>query len=117
MKIDRCRLPTSRFPTNKMVSGHSSGTAYCSVCLGLEAGYSRHPTDDMDDAPHAKADKTAQYDGQTKAPNSSDQPGDSSVEELVQTHLDTFLELAESDLPIAEDAEKAIALTDGGEEQ
>ena len=40
-----------------------------------------------------------------------------SVEELVQSHLDPFSELADSDLPIAEDAEKAIALTDGGEDQ
>lgn len=54
---------------------------------------------------HDKTDTAAQQDEQT------------SVEELIQSHLDTFSELADSDLPISEDAEKAIALTDGGEDQ
>ena len=54
---------------------------------------------------HDNTDTAAERDEQT------------SVEELIQSHLDTFSELADSDLPIAEDAEKAIALTDGGEDQ
>jgi len=54
---------------------------------------------------HNNTDPAAQRDEQT------------SVEELIQSHLDTFSELADSDLPISEDAEKAIALTDGGEDQ
>lgn len=54
---------------------------------------------------HDNTDTAAQQDEQT------------SVEELIQSHLDTFSELADSDLPISEDAEKAIALTDGGEDQ
>ena len=54
---------------------------------------------------HANTETAAQHNERT------------SVEELVQSHLDTFSELADSDLPIAEDAEKAIALTDGGEDQ
>lgn len=54
---------------------------------------------------HDNADPAAQHDEQT------------SVEELIESHFDTFSELADSDLPISEDAEKAIALTDGGEDQ
>lgn len=54
---------------------------------------------------HDKADPEAQRDEQTP------------VEELIESHFDTFSELADSDLPISEDAEKAIALTDGGEDQ
>jgi hypothetical protein len=54
---------------------------------------------------HDNADSTAQSDEQD------------SVEELIESHFDTFSELADSDLPISEDAEKAIALTDGGEDQ
>jgi hypothetical protein len=54
---------------------------------------------------HDNADPEAQRDEQT------------SVEELIKSHFDTFSELADSDLPISEDAEKAIALTDGGEDQ
>ena len=71
----------------------------------------------MKNESHASAGETEQYDGQTNSPNSSDQSREAPPEELVQTHLDTFLELAESDLPVAEDAERAIALTDGGEEK
>ena len=53
---------------------------------------------------HDNTETAAQHDEQT------------SIEELVQSHLDTFSELADSDLPIAEDAEKAIALTDRGDD-
>ncbi|WP_324663918.1 hypothetical protein [Haloarcula sediminis] len=51
-----------------------------------------------------------------ESPNVTDNGKQDTVEELVQTHLDTFVELAESDLPVAEDAERAIALTDGGKD-
>ncbi|GAA0530844.1 hypothetical protein ABNG02_02065 [Halorubrum ejinorense] len=54
---------------------------------------------------HDNADPAAQRDEQA------------SVEELIESHFDTFSELADSNLPISEDAEKAIALTDGGEDQ
>jgi len=54
---------------------------------------------------HDNTDTAAERDEQT------------SVEELIESHFDTFSELADSDLPISEDAEKAIALTDGGEDQ
>lgn len=53
----------------------------------------------------------------TKSPNPGGQQERRSAEELVESHLDTFLELSQSDLPIAEDAERAVALTDGGEEK
>lgn len=53
----------------------------------------------------------------TDSPNLTGCRSSNTADELVQANLDTFVELAESDLPIAEDAEKAIALTDGGEDQ
>lgn len=62
-------------------------------------------------------DNAAQRAEQTGSASSLERTDDTSLEELVQTHLDTFTELADSDLPIAEDAEKAIALTNGGEDQ
>lgn len=62
-------------------------------------------------------DNAAQRGEQTDSVGSLEQTDNTSLEELVQTHLDTFAELADSNLPIAEDAEKAIALTDGGEDQ
>jgi len=51
------------------------------------------------------------------SPNSTGHKRTNKADELVQENLSTFVELAESNLPIAEDAEKAIALTDGGEDQ
>lgn len=69
----------------------------------------------MNDDPDDSEDETAQ--NSATPGNSPDSRGSGSPEELVQTHLDMFIELAESDLPVAKDAEKAVALTDGGEEQ
>lgn len=68
----------------------------------------------MNDELNSNTDDTAQYEEKANSTNRSNRI---SAEELVQTHLDTFVELAESGLPIAEDAQKAIALTDGGEDQ
>ena len=70
----------------------------------MSTGIARQQTDTMTES-HDNTDSTAQSNEQD------------SVEELIESHLDTFSELANSDLPISEDAEKAIALTDGGEDQ
>jgi hypothetical protein len=71
-------------------------------------------TDDMKDETDASADDVEQSGKKEYSPNNRDTD---SVTELVQTHRDTFVKLAESDLPVSKDAEKAIALTDGGEDQ
>jgi hypothetical protein len=40
-----------------------------------------------------------------------------SPEEIVQSHLGTFKQLAESDLPISTDARRALDLVDEGREE
>lgn len=40
-----------------------------------------------------------------------------SVEDIVSVNRETFQTLASSDLPIAEDAQRALLMTDGGEDQ
>lgn len=56
----------------------------------------------------------AQNEQPADSPTSTGRNRTDTVDELVQANLNTFVKLAESDLPIAEDAEKAIALADGG---
>ena len=71
----------------------------------------------MTDKPGDNSTEEPQNEQTKDSPNPTGRRSANTAEELVQTNLDTFVELAESDLPIAEDAEKAIALTDGGDDQ
>jgi hypothetical protein len=71
----------------------------------------------MTDHPGDSTTEEAQNEQTTDSSNSTGRKRSNTANELVQENLDTFVELAESDLPIAEDAEKAILLTDGGEDQ
>lgn len=71
----------------------------------------------MTDKPDDNSTEESQNEQTTDSPNSTGRGRANTADELVQENLDTFVELAESDLPIAEDAEKAIAVTDGGEDR
>ena len=72
----------------------------------------RGRTKDMTDEPSDNSTEEAQDEQTEDSPNPTGRRSTNTAEELIQTNLDTFVELAESGLPIAEDAEKAIALTD-----
>jgi len=71
----------------------------------------------MTDKSDENGTEEAQNEQTTDSPNSIGRNRTNTADELVQENLTTFVELAESDLPIAEDAEKAVALTDGGQDQ
>jgi hypothetical protein len=74
-------------------------------------------TKQMTDKPDDNSIEESQNEQTTDSPNSTRHRRMNTADELVQENLDTFIELADSDVPIAEDAEKAIAVTDGGEDQ
>ena len=68
---------------------------------------------DYTDKDTVSADQNVQ---KSNSPNSVDERQQTGAKKLIHSNLEVFVKLAESDLPIAEDAKKAITFSDGGED-
>lgn len=71
----------------------------------------------MKDESDASTDETAPDHTNPNSSDTSNLNRAAEVDEIIRENLEIFVKLAESNLPVSEDAGKAIALTDGGEDQ